>query len=80
MCLLCAVLPGGVARRVPVRGGVGAAIRIGTSGWEYAHWSGRFFPAELPRDRWFAHDAATFDTVEIIATSYRLPVEEVFGG
>lgn len=65
---------------MPVGAGVGAAIRIGTSGWEYAHWGGRFYPSDLPRDRWFAHYADAFDTVEINATFYRLPSADVFGG
>jgi uncharacterized protein YecE (DUF72 family) len=52
--------------------------RIGCSGWEYKHWRGDFYPAELPRTRWFEHYAATFDTVEINNTFYRLPEESTF--
>ncbi len=40
-----------------------AAIRIGTSGWEYDGWRGDFYPAELPQGRWFEHYAGIFDTV-----------------
>lgn len=50
-------------------------IRIGTSGWDYADWRGRFYPIDLPRRRWFEHYAAAFDTVELNATFYRLPDE-----
>jgi uncharacterized protein YecE (DUF72 family) len=50
-------------------------IRIGCSGWEYAHWRGDFYPAALPRARWLEHYAAAFDTVEINASFYRLPAE-----
>ena len=32
-------------------------LRIGCSGWQYAHWRGDFYPAELPTSRWFAHYA-----------------------
>src|SRR5687768_5484356 len=53
-------------------------IRIGCSGWNYKHWRGLFYPAELPMKRWFAHYASVFDTVEINNTHYRLPEAEVF--
>lgn len=53
-------------------------VRIGTSGWEYAGWRGRFYPRELPRDRWFEHYAGHFETVELNATFYRLPDRRVF--
>jgi len=46
---------------------------IGTSGWVYPHWRGRFYPEDLPERRWFAHYARFFDTVEINNTFYRLP-------
>ncbi len=52
--------------------------RVGCSGWEYKHWRGDFYPAELPRPRWFAHYASRFDTVEINNSFYRLPEEETF--
>ncbi len=48
-------------------------VRVGCSGWEYKHWRGGFYPVDLPRTRWFDHYAATFDTVEINNTFYRLP-------
>lgn len=52
--------------------------RIGCSGWEYKHWRGDFYPVDLPKARWFEHYAATFDTVEINNTFYRLPEESTF--
>ena len=52
--------------------------RVGCSGWEYKHWRGDFYPAELPRTRWFEHYAATFDTVEINNSFYRLPERATF--
>jgi uncharacterized protein YecE (DUF72 family) len=48
-------------------------IRIGTSGWYYNHWSGRFYPAELPKSKWFEYYAGSFNTVEINNTFYHLP-------
>jgi uncharacterized protein YecE (DUF72 family) len=53
-------------------------VWIGCSGWEYKHWRGDFYPADLPRARWFEHYAATFDTVEINNTFYRLPEAATF--
>ena len=52
--------------------------RIGCSGWEYKHWRGDFYPAELPTTRWFEYYAARFDTVEINNSFYRLPEESTF--
>jgi uncharacterized protein YecE (DUF72 family) len=51
-------------------------IRIGTSGWHYAHWIGRFYPEKLRKDRWLEHYAQHFDTVEINNTFYHLPKEQ----
>jgi uncharacterized protein YecE (DUF72 family) len=48
-------------------------FRVGTSGWNYRHWRGLFYPADLPAKRWLAFYAQHFDTVEINATFYRLP-------
>lgn len=59
---------------MPARG----RARVGCSGWEYKHWRGDFYPADLPRPRWFEHYTRTFDTVEINNTFYRLPKEETF--
>jgi uncharacterized protein YecE (DUF72 family) len=55
------------------------AVRIGCSGWQYKHWRGEFYPAELPQARWFAHYALHFDTVEINNSFYRLPDAATFG-
>ena len=55
-----------------------ARIRIGTSGWEYRHWRSRFYPADLPKDRWLEHYVAEFDTVELNNSFYRLPEAETF--
>ncbi|HNY65519.1 MAG TPA: DUF72 domain-containing protein [Deltaproteobacteria bacterium] len=44
---------------------------VGTSGWNYDHWKGLFYPAGLPRSRWLDHYASTFTTVEVNATFYR---------
>jgi uncharacterized protein YecE (DUF72 family) len=49
-------------------------IRIGCSGWNYAHWrNGVFYPPRLAARNWLAFYARHFDTVEINMTFYRLP-------
>jgi uncharacterized protein YecE (DUF72 family) len=53
-------------------------IRIGCSGWQYSHWRGRFYPADLPNERWLEHYAATFETVELNNSFYRLPEADTF--
>src|SRR5581483_8864800 len=53
-------------------------LRIGTSGYHYAHWNRVFYPADLDKKDWFSYYAAHFDTVEINNTFYRLPPAHVF--
>lgn len=55
-----------------------AEVRIGCSGWQYAHWRRRFYPADLPQDRWLEFYADRFDTVELNGSFYRLPEGETF--
>ena len=55
-----------------------APIRIGTSGWEYPHWVGSFYPRDLARERRLEFYADRFDTVELNNSFYRLPDAEVF--
>jgi uncharacterized protein YecE (DUF72 family) len=51
-------------------------IHIGCSGWQYRHWRGTFYPADMPAATWFAYYAARFDSVEANNTFYRLPAAE----
>jgi uncharacterized protein YecE (DUF72 family) len=48
-------------------------VRVGCSGWNYAHWRERVYPNGLPAKRWLEHYATLFDTVEVNSTFYRLP-------
>jgi uncharacterized protein YecE (DUF72 family) len=57
---------------------VGTVILVGTSGWQYRHWRGRFYPVDLPQARWLEHYAARFATVEVNSTFYRLPQRSTF--
>jgi uncharacterized protein YecE (DUF72 family) len=56
-----------------------SGVFVGCSGWQYRHWRGDFYPAELPQARWLEYYAERFDTVEINNTFYRLPEAETFG-
>lgn len=59
-------------------------VHIGTSGWTYEHWLGRFYPKEAPRElrrtglreSRLRQYARTFRSVEINASFYRLPTEK----
>jgi len=53
---------------------------VGTSGYQYDHWRGVFYPDDLPKKRWLEHYVRHFDTVEINNTFYRLPEENTFDG
>ncbi len=48
-------------------------VRIGTSGWHYAHWRGPFYPERLPAGVMLGYYARHFDTVEVNNTHYCLP-------
>ncbi|HVX20300.1 MAG TPA: DUF72 domain-containing protein [Acidimicrobiales bacterium] len=49
------------------------AVLVGTSGWQYDHWRGTFYPAGLPKARWLEYYADRFGTVESNSAFYRLP-------
>lgn len=51
-------------------------VYVGTSGWQYTHWRGAFYPPKLPQRLWLDHYANRFATVEVNATFYRLPKPE----
>lgn len=51
---------------------------IGTSGWQYPHWRGRFYPSAVRQGRWLEHYAARFATVEVNNAFYRLPETKTF--
>jgi len=51
---------------------------VGTSGWTYAHWKGRFYPAGLSKKQWFDYYVSRFSTVEINATFYRTFKDQIY--
>ena len=55
-------------------------VRVGTSGFSYPEWVGRFYPAELPQDDWLSFYAARLGAVEINNSFYRVPRSHVVEG
>ena len=50
---------------------------VGTSGYSYQAWRGRFYPQDLPAKEMLPFYAARFPTVEINNTFYRMPSEKM---
>ncbi len=48
---------------------------IGTSGWHYDHWSGTFYPKDVPKKEFLAYYAGLFKSAEINNSFYQLPAE-----
>lgn len=53
---------------------------IGTSGYNYPEWKGRFYPEKLPSAKMLPYYAERFSTVEINYTFYRAPNEKIVEG
>ncbi len=51
---------------------------VGTSGWQYRHWRGRYYPPRLAMNRWLERYAEDFATVELNASFYFLPRRSTF--
>jgi uncharacterized protein YecE (DUF72 family) len=51
---------------------------LGTSGYVYPHWRGRFYPRGLPPSQWLAYYARHFNSVELNNPFYRLPTAAAF--
>jgi uncharacterized protein YecE (DUF72 family) len=67
-------MPPRARRPPPVR------FLVGTSGWDYAPWVGRFYPREVRKARRLAYYAERFPSVEVNSTFYKLPAEDVIRG
>ncbi len=53
-------------------------VHIGTSGWNYGHWKGSFYPEELNQEKWLDFYKSRFRTVEINNSFYNLPEKKTF--
>ncbi len=51
-----------------------AKYYIGTSGWSYAHWIKRFYPANIKQSNWLNFYSKHFNSVEINMSFYRFPL------
>ena len=52
-------------------------IYVGTSGYSYKEWKGRFYPEKLPPKEMLSYYAERFKAVELNNTFYRLPKPEM---
>ncbi len=55
-----------------------SSLYIGTSGWAYREWHGRWYPRSLPRRAWLSFYAEHFQSLELNTTFYALPPPERF--
>ncbi len=53
-------------------------VHIGTSGWSYNHWVGKFYPADIRKSKWLAYYSGEFNTVEVNSSFYHLPKPQTF--
>lgn len=53
---------------------------IGCSGYYYEGWKEKFYPAEMPKNKWLEYYAEHFNTVEINSSFYRMPAERMMEG
>lgn len=51
---------------------------IGTSGWNYPHWQGVFYPDDLNQAKWLQYYTKFFNCVELNVTFYRSVRKETF--
>ena len=59
-----------------MRAHAAGAVRIGTSGWTYEHWLGRFYPEKrATSESALRQYARVFRSVEVNASFYRMPSE-----
>lgn len=55
-------------------------ILVGTAGFSYSDWRGRFYPEKLPAQEMLSFYAEHFPFVEVNTTFYRLPAEGFLAG
>ena len=48
-------------------------IHLGTSGFSYNDWVGKFYPHGMPRREWLDYYAREFNTLELDSTYYAIP-------
>jgi uncharacterized protein YecE (DUF72 family) len=58
----------------------GSKIHIGTSGWQYLPFRGRFYPQDLPNNELLSYYTSRLGTVEVNRTFYNFPRATTFEG
>lgn len=53
-------------------------LYVGTSGWNYKHWKGNFYPEDLKQNEWLKYYSGKLNSVEINNSFYRLPDIKTF--
>lgn len=48
-------------------------VLVGTCGWDYAHWSGVFYPEDLRREEYLSYASRHLGSLEIDSSFYGLP-------
>ena len=62
------------------RRNVEGAVFVGTSGFYYEGWKGKFYPENLAKKKMLEYYSTRFNTVELNSTFYRLPSEKTVKG
>jgi uncharacterized protein YecE (DUF72 family) len=57
---------------------MGASIRVGIGGWNFAPWRGRFYPASLPQAEELRFASRRVTAIEVNGTFYRTQMPESF--
>jgi uncharacterized protein YecE (DUF72 family) len=52
-------------------------VLVGTSGYSYKEWKGKFYPEDLPPSKMLPFYATHFESVEVNNTFYRMPNEKL---
>ena len=50
-------------------------LHLGTIGWSYNFWKGKFYPSKTAPKDYLAYYASQFNTVEVDSTFYRIPTQ-----
>ena len=52
-------------------------LHLGTIGWSYNFWKGKFYPSKTAPKNYLAYYASKFKTVEVDSTFYRIPTQPI---